>query len=117
MTQHPADDVLEFADVAGLWAWLAAHHDRVDDAVTRFQAYLQARPNAPDRQRVEAYWHWGWTLYRAGRYADAVTPLERSGALATHHLERGLVVGGLKNAITSAGHRAAVRHTVATTFS
>lgn len=70
-------------------AWLSAHHDRVDDAVARFQTYLQARPNAPDRQRVEAYWHWGWTLYRAGRFAEAVTPLERSGALATHHLERG----------------------------
>ncbi|MFO0607192.1 MAG: transglycosylase SLT domain-containing protein [Polyangiales bacterium] len=82
---------------AGRWAdeaafraaWLTAHHDRVDDAVARFQTYLQARPDAPERQRVEAYWHWGWALYRAGRYAEAATPLDRSGSLATHHLERG----------------------------
>jgi len=70
-------------------AWLTAHHDRVDEAVARFQAYIQTRPDASERQRVEAYWHWGWTLYRAGRYADAIAPLEQSGTLATHHLERG----------------------------
>ncbi len=70
-------------------AWLAAHHERVDDAVARFRAYLEGRPNAPDRQRVEAWWHWGWTLFRAGRYGDAIGPLERSGQVATHHLERG----------------------------
>lgn len=70
-------------------AWLEAHHERVDSAVGRFRAYLQSRPDAPERQRIEAWWHLGWTLYRAGRFAEAIEPLARSGALATHHLERG----------------------------
>ena len=82
---------------AGRWAdeaafraaWLEAHHERVESAVGRFRAFLANRPGAPERQRVEAWWHWGWTLYRAGRFADAVEPLARSGAVAAHHLERG----------------------------
>lgn len=70
-------------------AWLEAHHERVDSAVARFRAYVESRPNAPERQRIEALWHWGWTLYRAGRFAEAIDALSRSGSLATHHLERG----------------------------
>ena len=70
-------------------AWLEAHHDRVESAVRRFREYVQLRPGAPDRQRVEAWWHLGWTLYRAGRFQESVDPLLRSGTLATHHLERG----------------------------
>lgn len=70
-------------------AWLASRHARLEEAVARWRAYLRDRPDAPSRLRVDAAWHLGWTLYSAGRFADAVEPLARSGEVATHHLERG----------------------------
>jgi soluble lytic murein transglycosylase len=70
-------------------AWLESRHARVDGAVARWRAFLRDRPEAPPRLRVDAAWHLGWTLFSAGRFADAVEPLARSGEVATHHLERG----------------------------
>lgn len=70
-------------------AWLASRHARLDEAVARWQAFLRDRPGAPSRLRVDAAWHLGWTLFSAGRFADAAEPLARSGEVATHHLERG----------------------------
>ncbi len=70
-------------------AWLEVHHRRTDNAVARLRAFLRDRPEASQRLRVEASWQLGWTLFTAGRYADAVSPLEQSSAVATHHLERG----------------------------
>ncbi len=70
-------------------AWLDSHHARREQAVARWRAFLRDRPGAPSRLRVDAAWHLGWTLYSAGRFADAVEPLARSGEVATHHLERG----------------------------
>jgi len=70
-------------------AWLEVHHRRTDNAVARLRAFLRDRPEASQRLRVEASWQLGWTLFTAGRFADAVSPLEQSSALATHHLERG----------------------------
>jgi soluble lytic murein transglycosylase len=70
-------------------AWLESRHARLEQAVSRWRAFLRDRPEAPSRLRVDAAWHLGWTLYSAGRFADSVEPLARSGDLATHHLERG----------------------------
>lgn len=70
-------------------AWLEAHHEHVENAVARFQAFLRDRPDASSRQRVEAGWLLGWVLYNARRYPEAAVALERSGETATHHLERG----------------------------
>ncbi len=70
-------------------AWLASRHARVDDAVRRWNAFLRDRPDAAAHLRVDAAWHLGWTLYGAGRFAEAIEPLARSGDWATHHLERG----------------------------
>jgi soluble lytic murein transglycosylase len=70
-------------------AWLESRHARLEQAVSRWRAFLRDRPEAPSRLRVDAAWHLGWTLYSAGHFADSVEPLARSGDLATHHLERG----------------------------
>lgn len=70
-------------------AWLESRHARAEQAVSRWRAFLRDRPEAPSRLRVDAAWHLGWTLYSAGRFAEAVEPLARSSELATHHLERG----------------------------
>ncbi len=70
-------------------AWLEARHVRVASATARLQSFLRSRPEALPRLRVEAAWQVGWTLYSAGRFTEAVAPLEQSGTMATHHLERG----------------------------
>lgn len=70
-------------------AWLEAHHRHTDSAVRRLREFLQLRPSASSRLRVEAAWHLGWTLYTAGRFAESVDALARSGEMSSHHLERG----------------------------
>ncbi len=69
-------------------AWLVAHHDRIDDAANRFRTFVQTRTDAQPQMRSEAAWEWGWMLFQAGRFADAIPVLEQSSALATRGLER-----------------------------
>ncbi|MBI5518104.1 MAG: lytic transglycosylase domain-containing protein, partial [Deltaproteobacteria bacterium] len=70
-------------------AWLEAHHQRTGRALARLEAFLRERPEASSRLRVEAAWEEGWMLYLARRYPEAAVALDRAGAMATHHLERG----------------------------
>ncbi|MFO0627772.1 MAG: hypothetical protein U0325_19340 [Polyangiales bacterium] len=53
---------------------------RVEAARRSLTAFVRERPDAPSRLRIDANWHLGWTLFQAGRFAEAIAPLERSGA-------------------------------------
>lgn len=70
-------------------AWLEVHHHHPASAIARLRAFLRDRPDASSRLKIEASWQLGWMLFTERRYDEAVGPLEQSGALATHHLERG----------------------------
>lgn len=87
MTQHPADDVLEFADVAGLWAWLAAHHDSHPGGWVRLSKARSTRPSVSFHELLEAGLAYGWSEstrrgYDADSYLQRFTPRRGRGTLS-----------------------------------
>lgn len=82
--------------IAGRWgheaafraAWIVSRAGRTDAAVQRFRSYLQDRTDAQPAQRAETAWELGWVLFQAGRFSEAVAPLNQSAELAVKSLEK-----------------------------